>query len=148
LEEAVARELGQLRISGLFYSGVVRLIRRGLLAIAIDGFDELLAEVGSSEAYSGLGAFLRQLGGTGIVVAAARTAYFQAENYTAQTRLLSLLPDVQVSVEQMRLEKWERPQTVAWHFSLSTSTKLVTESRIQAPYTTNWPDWSAKITLS
>jgi hypothetical protein len=47
-------------------------------------------------------------------VAAARTAYFQAENYTAQTRLLSLLPDVQVSVEQMRLEKWERPQTVAF----------------------------------
>ena len=114
LEEAVARELGQLRISGLFYSGVVRLIRRGLLAIAIDGFDELLAEIGSSEAYSGLGAFLRQLGGSGIVIAAARTAYFQAENYTAQTRLLSSLPDAQVSVEQMRLEKWERRQTVAF----------------------------------
>src|SRR5579863_1984881 len=81
LEEAVARELGQLRISGLFYSGVVRLIKRGLLAIAIDGFDELLAEVGSSEAYSGLGAFLRQLEGSGIVIAAARSAYFQAENY-------------------------------------------------------------------
>jgi hypothetical protein len=112
LEEAVARELGQLRISGLFYSGVVRLIRRGLLAIAIDGFDELLAEIGSSEAYSGLGAFLNQLGGSGIVVAAARTAYFQAENYAAQTRLLSSLPEVQVSVEQMRLEKWGRPQTV------------------------------------
>lgn len=117
LEEAVARELGQLRISGLFYSGVVRLIRRGLLAIAIDGFDELLAEIGSGEAYSGLGAFLRQLGGTGIVIAAARSAYFQTENYTAQTRLLSKLPDVQVSVEQMRLKKWEREQTVAF-FSL------------------------------
>ena len=48
------------------------------------------------------------------MVAAARTAYFQAENYTAQTRLLSSLPEVQVSVEQMRLEKWERPQTVAF----------------------------------
>ena len=46
LEEAVAGDLGQLRISGLFYSGVIRLIRRGLLAIAIDGFDELLAEIG------------------------------------------------------------------------------------------------------
>jgi hypothetical protein len=52
LEEAVAGELGQLRVSGMFYSGVIRLIRRGLLAIAIDGFDELLAEVGSGEAYS------------------------------------------------------------------------------------------------
>jgi hypothetical protein len=113
LEEAVARELGQLRISGLFYSGVVRLIRRGLLAIAIDGFDELLAEIGSGEAYSGLGAFLRQLGGSGIVIAAARSAYFQTENYTAQTRLLSK-SDVQVSVEQMRLKKWERAQTVGF----------------------------------
>jgi hypothetical protein len=114
LEEAVARELGQLRISRLFYSGVIRLIKRGLIAIAIDGFDELLAEIGSSEAYSGLGAFLRQLGGSGIVIAAARSAYFQVENYAAQTKLLASLPDAQVSVEQMRLEKWARLQTVAF----------------------------------
>jgi hypothetical protein len=112
LEEAVAGELGQLRVAGLFYSGVVRLIRHGLLAIAIDGFDELLAEVGSGEAYSGLGAFLHQLGGAGVVVAAARSAYFEAENYPAQSRLLSSLPDVQVSVEQMRLDKWRREETV------------------------------------
>lgn len=114
LEEAVASELGQLRISGLFYSGVIRLIRHGLLAIAIDGFDELLAEIGSSEAYSGLGAFLRQLDGAGVVVAAARSAYFEAENYAAQSRLLSSLPDVQVTVEQMRLEKWEKKETVSF----------------------------------
>ena len=76
LEEAVAGDLGQLRISGLFYSGVIRLIRRGLLAIAIDGFDELLAEIGFTEAYSGLGAFLRQLDGNGVVIASARSAYF------------------------------------------------------------------------
>jgi hypothetical protein len=112
LEEAVAGELGQLRVSGLFYSGVIRLIKRGLLAIAIDGFDELLAEVGSGEAYSGLGAFLRQLYGSGTVVAAARSAYFEAENYTAQSKLLSSLTDVQVSIEQMRLEKWHRKETI------------------------------------
>jgi len=114
LEEAVAGELGQLRVSGLFYSGVIRLIRRGLLTIAIDGFDELLAEVGSGEAYSGLGAFLRQLNGSGIVVAAARSAYFEAENYTAQSRLLSSLPDVQVTIEQLRLDKWNRTETVSF----------------------------------
>lgn len=114
LEELVARDLGQLRISGLFYSGVVRLIRRGLLAIAIDGFDELLAEVGSAEAYSGLGAFLHQLGGRGVVVAAARSAYFEAENYTAQSRLLSSLPDTLVSVHQISLLKWEKEQTLGY----------------------------------
>jgi Pentapeptide repeats (9 copies) len=114
LEEAVAGELGQLRVSGLFYSGVVRLVRRGLLAIAIDGFDELLAEIGSGEAYSGLGAFLRQLGGNGVVVAAARSAYFEAENYAAQSRLLSSLPEVQVTVEQMQLEKWRREETLSF----------------------------------
>ena len=53
LEEAVAAELGRLRISGVFYSGVLRLVRHGLLVIAVDGFDELLAEVGFGEAYSG-----------------------------------------------------------------------------------------------
>jgi hypothetical protein len=114
LEEAVAGELGQLRISGLFYSGVIRLIRRGLLAIAIDGFDELLAEVGSGEAYSGLGGFLRQLNGSGVVVAAARSAYFEGENYTAQSKLLSSLSEVQVTIDQMRLEKWNKEETVSF----------------------------------
>jgi hypothetical protein len=112
LEEAIARELGQLRISGLFYSGVIRLVKRGLLAIAIDGFDELLAEIGSSEAYSGMGAFLRQLDGTGTIIAAARNAYFQTENYTAQTQLLLKLPDIQVTVNHLQLEKWTKKETV------------------------------------
>jgi hypothetical protein len=114
LEEAVARDLGQLRISGLFYQGVVRLIRHGILAIAIDGFDELLAEIGSGEAYSGLGAFLKQLDGRGIVVAAARSAYFEVENYPAQSRLLLSLPGAQVSIQKLQLRKWEREQTVAF----------------------------------
>ena len=112
LEEAVARDLGQLRIAGVYYSGIIRLIRSGLLAIAIDGFDELLAEVGFGEAYSGLGAFLRQLDGTGVVVASARSAYFEVENYAAQTRLLASLPGTHVSVQQMRLARWERPESV------------------------------------
>jgi hypothetical protein len=112
LEEAVARDLGQLRIAGVYYSGVIRLIKGGLLAIAIDGFDELLAEVGFGEAYSGLGAFLRQLDGKGVVVASARSAYFEVENYAAQTRLLASLPGTHVSVEQMRLARWERPEAV------------------------------------
>lgn len=112
LEEAVARDLGQLRIAGVFYPGIIRLVRHGLIVIAIDGFDELLAEIGYGEAYSGLGGFLRQLEGKGVVVAAARSAYFQVENYTAQTRLLASLPDTHVSVHQMILRSWTRAETV------------------------------------
>ena len=112
LEEAVARDLGQLRISGVFYPGIVRLIRHGLIIIAIDGFDELLAEIGYGEAYSGLGGFLRQLEGRGVIIAAARSAYFQVENYTAQSRLLASLPDTQVTVHQMTLHNWTKKETV------------------------------------
>lgn len=114
LEEAVAGDLGQLRISGLFYSGVIRLIRRGLLAIAIDGFDELLAEIGFSEAYSGLGAFLRQLSGNGVVIASARSAYFEVENYTAQTRLLNSLANTHVTTQLLRLEPWGREESTQY----------------------------------
>lgn len=111
LEELVARDLGQLRISGVFYSGILRLIRHGLICIAIDGFDELLAEVGSAEAYSGLGAFLHQLEGTGVLIAAARSAYFEAEDYAAQSHLLTSVRDSLVSVYQMMLQKWDEPET-------------------------------------
>jgi hypothetical protein len=114
LEEAVAGDLGQLRISGLFYSGVIRLIRRGLLAIAIDGFDELLAEIGFTEAYSGLGAFLRQLDGNGVVIASARSAYFEAENYSAQTKLLNSLPNTHVTMQLLRLQPWSRTESVQY----------------------------------
>ena len=112
LEEAVAKDLGQLRISGLFYSGIIRLVRHGFVTIAVDGFDELLAEIGSGEAYSGLGAFLKQLDGRGTVIAAARSAYFEAENYTAQSQLLLSLPNTQVEVEQMKLLRWRREEAV------------------------------------
>ena len=112
LEEAVAKDLGQLRISGLFYSGIIRLVRHGLVTIAVDGFDELLAEIGSGEAYSGLGAFLKQLSGQGTVIAAARSAYFEAENYTAQSQLLLSLPNTQVEVEHMKLHQWRREEAV------------------------------------
>ena len=114
LEEAVAAELGRLRISGVFYSGVLRLVRHGLLVIAVDGFDELLAEVGFGEAYSGLGAFVRQLDGRGVVIAAARSAYFEAENYSAQGHLLASLPGVRVQVEHVRLRGWAKEQTVEY----------------------------------
>jgi hypothetical protein len=114
LEEAVARDLGQLRMFGLFYPGVLRLVRNGLLALAIDGFDELLAEIGVGEAYSGLGALLRQLEGRGVLVASARSAYFQVENYAAQTRLLTANPDTHIVVEHMRLEPWTRKETVEY----------------------------------
>jgi hypothetical protein len=112
LEEAIARDLGQLRIFGLFYPGVIRLVRHGLLTLAIDGFDELLAEIGVNEAYSGLGSLLRQLKGDGMLIASARSAYFEVENYAAQTKLLTASPDTHVSVSQMRLDRWQRPQTV------------------------------------
>ena len=82
------------------------------MTIAVDGFDELLAEIGSAEAYSGLGAFLKQLDGRGTVIAAARSAYFESENYTAQSQLLLSLPNTQVDVEQMKLHRWDRKETV------------------------------------
>jgi NACHT domain len=114
LEEAVARDLGQLRMFGLFYPGVLTLVKHGLITLAIDGFDELLAEIGVGEAYSGLGSLLRQLKGSGVVVASARSAYFEVENYAAQTRLLTASPDTHVSVSQMRLLRWQREQSIAF----------------------------------
>ena len=88
------------------------MVRHGLLTLAIDGFDELLAEIGVNEAYSGLGSLLRQLTGDGMLIASARSAYFEVENYAAQTKLLTASPDTHVSVSQMRLDTWKRPQTV------------------------------------
>jgi hypothetical protein len=112
LEDAIAGDLDRLRVAGLFYSGVLRLAQNDKLVVAIDGCEELLHHISSGEALSGLGGFLRQLGTHGIVLASARTAFFESEGYAAQSQRLTEHPTADVVVDQLRLTSWTKAETV------------------------------------
>lgn len=76
LQEVLAYELNRLSVL-LPYGSFVPLVRHGLVALVIDGFDELVGQAGSfNDAYTSLRDFLDDIGGGGVIVGAARMSYF------------------------------------------------------------------------
>lgn len=68
-------ELGELRFSGLYYSSIIALMRRNLIILGIDGFDELAAEVGGETALGSLKDLVTKMNGTGTLIAASRRTF-------------------------------------------------------------------------
>lgn len=88
LADVLAREINELRMN-LPHPAILSLVRRGLVTLIVDGFDELVGARGTYEgAFSSLTTFLERLGGKGQVIAAARSAFF-TEEYLAQPQVLS-----------------------------------------------------------
>jgi hypothetical protein len=113
LSEALMGDLGDLRISGLWMSAVLRLIRMRALVLAIDGFDELAAEQGSTDALGALATLVRQLDGKGVVVAASRRTFFDTEDYLARAGLIRRSVAAACQFDQVALQPWGRPEGIA-----------------------------------
>ena len=80
LEDAMAKELDDLR-ARFSYRAISPLTRRGLIIPIIDGFDELLGSGGYDDAFSSLAAFLETLDGRGVLIASARSAFFDYRDF-------------------------------------------------------------------
>ena len=79
LDQALAATLDDVR--ALFpYHAAASLVRTGAAVLVVDGFDELIGTQGTyDEAFSSLASFIEQLHGSGSLVAAARSAYYEQE---------------------------------------------------------------------
>jgi|GEM_PF-770706 len=105
LSEALMGDLGDLRVSGLWMSAVVRLLRRGSLMLAIDGFDELAAEQGGTDALGALALMVHQLEGQGTIIAASRRTFFDTDDYIRRAGMFrSAASDCEFT--EIRLEDW------------------------------------------
>jgi hypothetical protein len=109
LSEALMGDLADLRVSGLWMSAVVRLIRHRALVLAIDGFDELAAEQGGSDALGALAVLVQQLEGRGTIVAASRRTFFDTDDYVRRARLVSRVGAGDCEFNQISLLPW-RPE--------------------------------------
>lgn len=76
LREALAGDLDDLRVVGLYMQSIIRLIRYGYIILAIDGFDELAAEQGSTDALGALAHLVSTLKDSGAIIAASRRTFF------------------------------------------------------------------------
>lgn len=112
LSEALMGDLGDLRFSGLWMPAILRLMRMRALILAVDGFDELAAEQGSTDALGALANLVRQLDGKGVVVAASRRTFFDTEDYLARAGLIRRSIASACQFDQIALSPWGRTEAV------------------------------------
>lgn len=106
LSEALMGDLGDLRLTGLWMPAILKLIQRRAIVLAIDGFDELAAEQGSTDALGALAMLVRQLDGHGVVVAASRRTFFDTEDYLTRAGLLRRSVAAACEFDQIALQPW------------------------------------------
>lgn len=117
LSEAFMGDLGDLRITGLWMSSIIRLLKHGKLVIAIDGFDELAAEQGSNDALSALSLLVRQLDNSGTLVAASRRTFFDTEDYLRKSKMISGKLNNLCVFNQINLADWTKEEAILYLFN-------------------------------
>ena len=110
LNEAIMYELGELRFSGLYYSSIITLMRRNLIILGIDGFDELAAEVGGETALGSLKDLVTKMNGTGTLIAASRRTFFNTQDYLKRTGILKKIVALDCEFDEIKIHNWRRSQ--------------------------------------
>jgi uncharacterized protein YjbI with pentapeptide repeats len=88
LAEAIMYDLGDLRIRGLYFSSILTLMKNRNIILAIDGFDELAAEIGGESALGSLSSLVKEMDGKGTLIAASRRTFFDTQDYLKRTEFL------------------------------------------------------------
>lgn len=114
LNEAIMYDLGELRITGLYYSSILTLMRRHLIVLGIDGFDELAAEKGGEGALNSLSSLVSQMDGRGVLVAASRRAFFNSQDFIRRSGLLKKNIGAGCVFDELKLLNWRREQCVQY----------------------------------
>ncbi|WP_412062124.1 hypothetical protein [Rubrivirga sp. IMCC45206] len=104
----------RLRFKHYYYSSVVTLVQMGAIVLALDGFEEMFVETRTGEAVSSLGGLLNQFNSKGRLLVAARSAYYNYNDFEAQAKLFQSLKDVNVEFAEVNLCRWKRPQFLAF----------------------------------
>lgn len=112
LNEAIMYELGDLRITGLYYNSIITLIKNGLIILGIDGFDELAAEKGGDVALGSLTNLVSELSGDGILIAASRRTFFDTQDYIQRAGLMNQKISSDCEFNEIRLQNWGEKQCV------------------------------------
>ncbi|MYG29367.1 MAG: NACHT domain-containing protein [Holophagales bacterium] len=104
LDEAVALVLQDAN-ARFTYRALATLTKHRLVVPIIDGFDELLGTSGGGEAVDALTLFLGRLSGSGVVVASARSTYFDFRNLRASADRLQSV-EARFEIAPVDLRAW------------------------------------------
>lgn len=114
LNEAMMFEIGNLRLSGLYYNSILTLIKNDLLVLAIDGFDELGAEIGGEKVLGSLANLVTELDGQGTIVAASRRTFFDSQDYVKRSKIIGSKMTVECQFDEIKLHNWSENECVQY----------------------------------
>ena len=114
LPEAIMYEVGQMRLQGIYYPSILTLLRNEFLVLAIDGFDELAAEIGGTNAISALSSLVSEMEGQGTLIAASRRTFFDSQDYLKRTKFLKgvLTPDCEFN--EVVIKDWTQENAIEY----------------------------------
>lgn len=113
INEAIAAELDDLK-APFGYHAVLPLIRRGCLAVIVDGFDELIGSGGYDEAFSSLAGFISRLDGEGSIVASARSTFYDYSRLRSAAQRVDAKKTLNYDVLSVEVEPWDQSETVKY----------------------------------
>ena len=122
LAEAIMYDLGELRITGLFFPSILTLIRNKHIVLAIDGFDELAAEIGGDSALGALSSLVLQMEQSGTLIAASRRTFFDTQDYLRRANFLKGKISQECVFDEIKVQDWKKEQVLeylSYHYSNS-----------------------------
>ena len=114
LPEAIMYDLGELRMPGLYYPSIINLIRKKMIILAIDGFDELAAEIGGVNAVSSLSNFINEMDGSGTLICASRRTFFDTGDYLKKTNIINRDKNFDIVFDEIKLMDWGKEQVSSY----------------------------------
>lgn len=111
LDAVIMYELaGVLRMPGLYTNSIITLMRNGLLILGVDGFDELAVETGGEKAIGSFNNLVRDLDSQGVLVAASRRTFFNAQDYIKKRGYLDDVGDAYFCFDELKLHNWSKKE--------------------------------------
>ncbi len=143
IDDAIAKDLDDLRAS-FPYAAVAPLARHGLLIPIIDGFDELLGSGGYDEAFSSLAALISTLNRRGVLIASARSAFFDYRSFRENAQKFAHAGSLNYELQTLRVQPWDDAQQARFAAEVAEqrgrSTDATRESFVEARAKLSRPD--------
>jgi len=113
LDEVIVAALANVfRFRYLYYEAILELVKRKVIVLGLDGFEEMFIESQTGEVASSLGNLVSKLDSQGTLIFAARKAYYHYSNLEAQAKLFKAIRNMNVAFGEAQLQRWKKNQFI------------------------------------
>ncbi len=113
LDEVILGTLSRsYRYHACYLEGFMELIKRGVVVLGLDGFEEMAVQGAEGDVISSLGSLIRDFDSCGQVVFSTRTAYYAYTNLKSRIAFSGLQNDYEFELNEVQLKKWGSSQFI------------------------------------